>query len=162
MPDLFVSLVALIQLLACQQLSPGCDCSRRWRFCDCGDGNKCVHSSQHSSDRARYAFSADSNVWTPASKNVLIVCLFCQWSIVCVLLLTHQQVMRHGLLLQSMLTAPRSGAMKRMSVLSQLPHQIWRQKLQSQRQSASPAQKYQPRWSDLSSFIRSSILIIAL
>ena len=46
----------------------------------------------------------------------------------CVLLLTHQQVMHHGLLLQNMLTAPRNGAMKRMSVLSHLQQQSRRQK----------------------------------
>ncbi len=73
--DLFVSPIALIQHFAYQLHSPGCECSREWRFCDRRDGNKCVHSSQHCSDRARYGFSADSNVWTLASKNVLRTCL---------------------------------------------------------------------------------------
>ena len=75
MPDLFVSLVALIQHVAWQQHSLGCECSRRWRFCNCGDGNKRVCSSQHCSDRARYGFTADSNVWPLISKTVLRTCL---------------------------------------------------------------------------------------
>ena len=74
-PDMFVSPIALMQHVAWQQHSLGCECSRRWRFCNRGDGNKRVRSSQHCSDRARYGFSADNSVWSLISKTVLRTCL---------------------------------------------------------------------------------------